>query len=256
MTAAGAYIDWIRRAIDEPGVRLHDVRDALASGSTQCLGGSLPAEHFAEIAAAVLPELEARIAALGPRIAPTRPAPAWPERSRAEQAALRAHVAALPSAAIPRPFDRGQAFAVGGLLSAGFADGTEYVLVVSANGRGVFDAARLARVGRDRAPIAAEDVVGGISPIAGVAVPQMRTYGGVALPRTTPAGWSLGVISPDGDASAWLCAPGVDVEQPSSAGAVRFDRRFEEIRAAGFSASGKSLLIAEQHTLHLYHQAR
>jgi hypothetical protein len=255
MASAQAYIDWIRRALAEPGTSPHDVRDALASGSTQCLGGSLPAEHFAEIAATLLPELEARIAELGPRISPPRPAPLWPDRSRAAEAALRARVAALPSAVIPRPFHRRQAFAVGGLLSAGFADGTEYVLVVSASGRGVFDAARLTKVGRDRDPIDVEDRVRGIPPIEGVEVPQMSTYGRVSLPRTTPDDWSLGVLSPEGDASVWLCAPSVDVEHPTPTGSMRFDKRFEEVRAAGFSASGNSLLIAEQHTIHLYHRS-
>lgn len=254
MASAQTYIDWIRRALAEPGTSLHDVREALASGSTQCLGCSLPSEHFAEIAAALLPELEARVAELGPQIVAPRPAPLWPERSRAAEAALRTRVAGLLSAAIPSPFQVGKWFAVGGLLSAGFADGTELVLVVSANGRGVFDAATLARVGRDSTPIGNSDRVPGIPPIAGVEVPQMGMYGTVSLPRTTPDGWSLGVLSPDGDASVWLCAPSVDVEDPNPFDSTRFDKRFEEVRAAGFSASGRSLLIAEQHTLHLYHR--
>lgn len=254
MASAQAYIDWIRRALAEPGTPLRDVRDALASGSTQCLGGSLPAEHFDEIAAALLPELEARVAALGPRIAAPARVRIWPDRSRDAEAALRARVAGLLSDVIPRPFERRASFAVGGLLSAGFAGETEYVLVVSADGRGVFDAATFAKIGRDRTPIRDTDLVRGIPPIADVEVPQMSTYGEVALPRTTPDGWSLGVISPEGDAIVWLCAPGVDVEHPIGTGSTRFDKRFEEVRAAGFSTSGKSLLIAEQHTLHLYHR--
>lgn len=254
MATAQTYIEWIRRAIAEPGVSPHEVRDALVAGSTQFLGGTLPPEHFAEVAAALMPELDARIAGLGPRSRPAVPPPIWRQRSRAQLEALRAYITALPAAAVPRPFHRVGRFAVGGLLSAGFADGTEYVLVVSSSGRGVFDATSLARVGRDRGPVSDADVVPGIPPIAGVGVRQMSGYGTVALPRTTPDGWALGVMSPDHDAAIWISSPRDDVEAPTVSGSVRIDQRFEEVRAAGFSTSGQSLVIAEQHTLHLFHR--
>lgn len=254
MSTAQDYIAWIRKTLESARYRAPEARDAILRGG-MCLGAVLPAEHLAEIRTALLPELDALIATFPPP--PKRPPPRWPQRTDAEERALRARLAALPATDAPYPYVRYRAYAIGGLRSAGFAPGTELLLVVSWQGSGVFDGATLAKVGRDRRePRHDGDLAIGIGPIEGVRVPVMGIETALALPRQTPDGWSLGVLSPDYDATIWLTPPGCSVDSPALAvHAARLARTFEEVRVAGFSASGASLVIGEPHTLHLFHRA-
>jgi hypothetical protein len=144
---------------------------------------------------------------------------------------------------------------VGGLRAVGFAPASEMVLVVSWNGLGVFDG-RGDRVARQRStskPPGYPRSAQGIGPIAGIKVRLMGCGGDTALPRTTPDGWQLDVLQPDQCLAIWIAPPGVALES-ANPGCVRLAGRFEEIRAAGYSDSGQTLVIAEQHTLHLFHR--
>jgi hypothetical protein len=129
------------------------------------------------------------------------------------------------------------------------------LLVVSSQGLGVFDG-NGERVARDAD---AEDMPGypesveGIGPITGVIVPLMGLDSVGAFPRSTSDGWQLGVLEPRDCRGIWTAPPGVSLEPPG-AGCVRLAGRFEDVRAAGYSASGQTLVIAEQHTLHLFHR--
>jgi hypothetical protein len=91
-----------------------------------------------------------------------------------------------------------------------------------------------------------------IGPIAGVTVPLIGLDSVGALPRSTwDAGssmcWSRATVAASGPrrlACAWsLRAP-----------AASAWRQFEDVRAASHSAPGQTLVIAEQHTLHLFHR--
>jgi hypothetical protein len=250
------YVAWLNEQIEGDGRRWRLTRliDDLRCGTQHIGGAQLPSHILIELQA-LFPELEAELEQLGgplrPEPLPRRP-PMWPERSRAEERDLQAALASVTEVQVPRRFPVASHWAVGGLLAVGLAPGTELVLVVSASGLGVFDGAgrKLARK-LDADLTGYPDHVAGIGPIAGVEVRLMGCEGGTALPRTTPDGWQLGVLHPDDCKGIWLAPPHHTLEPPA-VGCIRLAKRFEEIRAAGFSDSGRTLLIAEQHTLHLF----
>lgn len=250
------YVAWLNQQLDGIARRLLLTRlvDDLQRG-TQHIGGAQLPGHILVGLQALLPEMHAELDELGGPLRPEPPRrrpPLWPERTAAEARQLRADLASVPAVEAPSCWPVKSAHAVGGLLAVGFAPGTELVLVVSSNGLGVFDGA-----GRKVARALDANLTGypasvtGIGPLAGVDVPLMGCEGGSALPRTTPDGWRLGVLEPAACAGLWFAPPRVALEPPGL-GCIRLARRFEEIRAAGFSDSGRTLVIAEQHTLHLF----
>ncbi len=99
----------------------------------------------------------------------------------------------------PPPWRAVGAFAVGGLTDIGFSPRSDLVLVVSGNGRGVFDCVAGERVARD--PSVPKDGetdwqdcfhldAEGIGPLAGRRVRTAGLHGG-GLPRLTRDGWSV-----------------------------------------------------------------
>jgi hypothetical protein len=97
----------------------------------------------------------------------------------------------------PAPWRPRGAHAVGGLTDVGFGRGTDLLLVVSHDGRGVFDCLTGARVARDPSmPEPDEDdwqdthelEAEGIGPLAGQTVRTSGLAGG-GLPEGTPDGW-------------------------------------------------------------------
>lgn len=266
MDAAAATLDWLERTLEARCAGFGDshrlavmqsLRDALAADRTLVFGAALPSEHVGAVKAAMVPRLEDRIAALRAAgvEAPKPPARVrkWPERSRDALRTLERVIATL--ARDPDrlgPFVRAARLRIGGLRSAGFSSDGGHVLVCSTNGRGVFDARTGERMARDPAPFeVAHGRALGIAPIAGESIAVMGIDGDAALPRETPDGWRLGVARPDWEGAVWLCPPGVHVEAPTPA-CVTLGVCLEEIRAAGFSSDGRGLLVAEQHTLHLF----
>ena len=133
-------------------------------------------------------------------------------------------------------FRRTGSHPVGGLRSAGNAAGTELWLVVSANGRGLFDAVGGQRVARDPTPVSSGPVRG-IGPLAGRDVEVAGIDGG-RLPRQTADGWQ---VTFDERAGLWLTTP---------AGAIEVLRvRIEEARVLGFSHDGGYFVVADAATL-------
>jgi hypothetical protein len=127
---------------------------------------------------------------------------------------------------------------VGGLTCVGFAavpDG-EFLLVVSHDGRGVFDLAGR-RIARDPTPIDDEwhDDVGhtavGIGPLEGVRVPIAGLWGG-SLPTRTEDGWEI-----DRRGSLVYLRHG-DRQH------LVYEDTVSELRAAGFSPGGTALVTA------------
>ena len=160
----------------------------------------------------------------------------------------------LPDAAPPSPWERLVPIAVGGLVAAGFGLRSEHVLVVSHDGRGVFDGRTGERLARVRGPIddawyrPEEGFAIGIGPLGGgrVAIDGLDRRR-VSLARETEDGWRL-IVQEDGSGqSALLAAPPVGAGGPAV-----YVAALEEVRAAGFSRSGRTLLLAEPHTLHLF----
>jgi hypothetical protein len=148
----------------------------------------------------------------------------------------------------PSPWRPVAQIPVGGLHSIGFVNDTENLLVVSQDGRGLLHGSTGDRVSRDRdTSWTWYDADGpralGIGPYEGTWVPVAGLDGG-HLPTSTSDGWRLVVSSPNELSLA-----------PPEGTQVQFSPRWsgEELRAFGFSDSGKHVAVAVgSHTVELY----
>lgn len=147
--------------------------------------------------------------------------------------------------------------AVGGLEGVGFADAAELLLVISSSGTGVFDCRSGERVARDESSDldSVNLVASGIGPLAGQRV-RMAGLNGGGLPNGTSDGWGIElyppswpdeelVLSQPGQTMLWT-KPGQQVSLTKLGGFVT------EIRAFGFSPSGRSLIIATSSDLEIF----
>jgi len=107
----------------------------------------------------------------------------------------------LPIQPPPSPWKRVASYAVGGLTEIGFANQSDLVLVVSSNGRGVFDCTSGERLARDDDtadwwydPVQLQ--AAGIGPLDGQFIRLAGLHGG-GLPLSTRDGWSLWLVAPD-----------------------------------------------------------
>ncbi|MGI5170689.1 hypothetical protein ACQEU3_40705 [Spirillospora sp. CA-253888] len=154
---------------------------------------------------------------------------------------------------------------VGGLWGIGFAlhpaDGRDLVMVVSVDGHGLLDALTGEKIARDRdpdpdtsTPDASPDLsCPGLGPIAGTRVRIAGLFGG-GLHTTTADGWALDVVAPDWpDHRVLLSADGgANAGPPGGLWWHVFHAAHSELRAAGFSPSGRTLAIATSSDLTLW----
>lgn len=144
---------------------------------------------------------------------------------------------------LPSPWRCLQVCGVGGLFQVGYAAGSDLLLVLSSQGRGVFDCLAGEKLARDYNE--AHDffdpirlTATGIGPLEGQVIRMAGLFGG-GLPLTTLDGWLL-----EAQARAWpthsvfLTAP--DSREPVCIG----DDGACELRACGFSETGRSFIIA------------
>jgi hypothetical protein len=144
---------------------------------------------------------------------------------------------------VPLPWRSHPVYAVGGLFGVGYAAGSDLLLVLSSQGRGVFNCLTGEKLARDYQE--AHDffdpvrlTAAGFGPLAGQSVRVAGLFGG-GLPLTTLDGWCL-----EAQARAWpthsvlLTAPGA--REPLCIG----EDGACELRACGFSESGRSFVIA------------
>ncbi len=154
----------------------------------------------------------------------------------------------------PAPWRSAGTFAAGGLTSVGFAPGSDLLLVVSWSGRGVFDCVTGQRVARDAdaSDQANYDRAGalevlGIGPLAGQWVRTSGLNGG-GLPRSTADGWSVEWLTLDWpEDTLLLLGPGSSIYETRPGRVVQFwkiDPGVTEVRAWGFSPTGRTLLLA------------
>lgn len=148
----------------------------------------------------------------------------------------------------PLPWQHVADVSIGGLYAIGFVPGTEDVLVISQQGRGVYRATSAERVARDR-----DNTWGwydrqmkqavAIGPYAGQSIAVVGVDGG-QMATTTVDGWLLSK-----SAAGRLC-----LSSPAGTRADFSPRwRGELLRAFGFSESGRCLAVAVgAHTLELY----
>ena len=154
----------------------------------------------------------------------------------------------------PPAFSLVAAHAVGGLQMAGFGRDGCHLLVTSANGRGVFDCETGSRVARDcensRAgsdPLTAR----GIGPLAGELVQLAGLFGG-GLHAVTSDGWHAAVVHPDLLRAVVVLEHGRSCWWDADRHEAAWRLELDNPRAVGFSPDGRSLVLAESHTLTLY----
>lgn len=160
----------------------------------------------------------------------------------------------------PAPWERVATHALGGLTEAGYAEGSDWLLVISSRGRGLFNCLSGERAARDYAEPDGDagwyDEVGlvarGIGAIEGQVVRLAGLHGG-GLPRFTRDGWGLELVSPDWPLTGVILSPPhKTVLVESYAGGCLKVAEDSEIRACGFSATGRSFVVAMSHTLEIY----
>ncbi len=175
---------------------------------------------------------------------------------------LRRRLRAMATAPPPPPWQLTADAAVGGLVCVGIAEQsvtTELVMAVSWSGRGVFDASSGELIARDRDELTGDwfDELAleapGIGPLDGRRVPVAGLWGGGLL-RSTRDGWSVAVHAPDWPLEmVVLQPPGSDImNERRASGCVVIDRPSADLRAVGFSASGRMLVQATSADLRLW----
>lgn len=167
-------------------------------------------------------------------------------------------ILASPVALPPGPWKCVGDASVGGLLFVGFAPDSDLLLATSSQGRGVFDATNGKRIARDRNEDFSEDTIKmeavGIGPLDGQTIRMAGIYGG-GLPITTADGWQAERL-----AIQWpletllLVSPGSWVYGASFGKNAEMTKVFvdSEIRAWGFSPTGRSLILALSNGLRIY----
>ena len=163
--------------------------------------------------------------------------------------------------ALPAPWRASGTLPVGGLTDVGFIPGTDFLLVLSSQGRGIYDCLTGERVARDRD----EDYPFETSCLTAPGFAEFATHtvstsglhgGGLAL--TTHDGWciehfvfdwpeSIVTLSPSGQSSdyATLGRPTTIYRLPSDS----------TTRAYGFSPTGRSIVLASSSDLHIINRA-
>ncbi|WP_104819882.1 hypothetical protein [Kitasatospora sp. MMS16-BH015] len=184
------------------------------------------------------------------------------------QQLLRERFRSVPVLPAPTPWRGtfGRCTPIGGLLGIGFAtapeDDRDLVMVVSVDGHGLFDAATGEKIAReldpgpeDSTPDAVPDLsCPGIGPLAGTRVRIAGLFGG-GLHTTTQDGWTVEVVSPDWPNDRVLLSTDGGMPHDGPHGETWwhiFDSAHSELRAAGFSPSGRTLAVATSSDLTLW----
>jgi hypothetical protein len=170
------------------------------------------------------------------------------------------HIRALPAAALPEPWKRSGVFSVGGLTDVGFAPSSDMLLVISSQGRGLFDCLSGEKMDRDYDDGFYFDTMAleaeGIGAIAGRSVRTAGLHGG-GLARQTNDGWAAEELHIDWPESTLLLVEpgswiyGKAFDKPTKYTKVHVD---SEVRTWGFSPTGRSLVLATSTDLTLFYR--
>jgi len=164
-----------------------------------------------------------------------------------------------PVSTPPEPWREIATVAVGGLSSVGFAKEEEHLLVVSSQGRSVIDCSTGERLERDREDYHEDTSLleaEGIGSLAGEKIKISGLYGG-GLPNSTDDMWAVHEIVLD-----WPESILVMTKPGSWLYGMIYDKKGDfvkigstlELRAFGFSPSGRSLVIATSSDVTIYHR--
>ncbi len=173
------------------------------------------------------------------------------------QKRLRERLQRMQLVAPPLPWKHVATHAAGGLTEIGYAPDSDLLLVISSNGRGVYDCRTGERVARDREEIW-EDldetrlVSRGIGPLSDLRIRLAGLHGG-GLPTTTEDGWNLDIIALDWPQhSMFLTLPYKSLFQDDGHSYKITQDGVAEFRAAGFSETGRSFVFATGSDLEIY----
>lgn len=147
-------------------------------------------------------------------------------------------------------------WAVGGLISIGYAPGTDLLLVVSHAGRSVFNCATNEKVARDRNEVDDYMLVSqqGIGPLEGQVIQTASRYNGCLNHRWND--WSLEQVFPNWPFSSIILEPSgcdlFDNHNWQQCIKVAPHSGEDDIVTFGFSDTGKSFVVAMSHTLEIF----
>ncbi len=152
----------------------------------------------------------------------------------------------------PAPWKHCATWPVGGLFQVGYAENSDLLLVLSSQGRGIFDCLTGEKLARDY--VEAHDffdpirlLAQGFGPLEGKSIRMAGLFGG-GLPLTTKDEWFLEEEAPAGPTRSILLTPPTvkheDGRIMNGESVVIGDEGACELRAYGFSETGRSLVIA------------
>lgn len=175
----------------------------------------------------------------------------------------REHIRKHAGVGLPALWQRSGCLPIGGLIGVGFAEDRDLLLVLSVDGRGVIDCATGSKVARDRSPDCSGDAgwhhesrlkAVGIGPLADVTVRVAGLHGG-GLPTCTEDGWRVeSFVFDPCDPDLVLVPPGATFWAPN-APLTRLAAGAGELRAFGFSYTGKSLVIATSADVTIFYRS-
>lgn len=165
-----------------------------------------------------------------------------------------------PISAPPSPWRCTGSFSVGGLTDVGFGTNSDLLLVISSTGRGVIDCTTGEKVAREYGDGDWHDTLAleakGIGPLADQTMKTAGLYGG-GLPRTSVDGWTTEDFMLDWpDHTLLLLPPGAwaygdGFNKPANYTKVAVE---SELRAWGFSPTGRCLVLATTSDLTCWHR--
>src|SRR5215813_7675697 len=143
------------------------------------------------------------------------------------------------------PWQLNQTWSVGGLLQAGFAEDSDFLIILTHSGRGIFNCLTGEKVARDHTGgyeffNQVKLTVQGFGPLEGQIISTSGLYGGGML-RVTEDYWQ---VENDAQNSRIYLKPPTNTEDRFPEAIPIGDYRAVELRAYGFSETGRSLVIA------------
>jgi len=151
------------------------------------------------------------------------------------------------------PWKHNQTWSVGGLWQVGFAEDSDLLIVLTHSGRGIFDCLTGERVARDYTEgyeffNQVKLTVQGFGPLEGQLIHTSGLYGGGLL-RLTEDYWQ---VEDDAKNSRIYLRPPSNSEDHFTEAAPIGDYSVVELRAYGFSETGRSLVIATSADLTIF----
>ena len=157
-----------------------------------------------------------------------------------------------PPRSFVHPWKKVADHSVGGLFQVGYAENSDLLLVLSHNGRGIFDCLTGERIARDSTNSVYDHfstsklIAAGFAVLNGQEVRMAGLYGG-GLPISTEDNWFLELRKKNDEVFLSKAVSTKDKDL-----ALVGDGKLCELRAFGFSETGKSFVIATSCSLIIF----